>query len=238
VLLGTCCRVIGATSFSVDGEAVVRLLVAAVLGAFVGVEREMTDQPAGLRTHIAVAVGAALFGVISTLGFQEFDRPRAESTMQADVTRVASNVVVGIGFLGAGVIFRQGSTIKNLTTAASLWAVAAIGLAAGIGNPTTGAVATLVLLASLVVLRPLRGAIRGRWSTRSTIVQVRLVPTADPVRFLEHIRRPGVDTPALTIGKQDGHAVVRATVTAHPAALERWMADLVASDAVEAVTEV
>lgn len=228
----------GATSFSVDGDVIVRLLVAAVLGALVGMEREMTDQPAGLRTHIAVALGAALFGVISTLGFEEFDRPRAESTMQADVTRVASNVVVGIGFLGAGVIFRQGSTIKNLTTAASLWAVAAIGLAAGIGNPVTGLIATVVLLASLIVLRPLREVIRGRWSTRSTTVRVRLVRAADPARFLDDVRRPGVDTPDLMIGKQDGHVVLRATVTAHPATLERWMADLVASDTVEAVTEV
>jgi putative Mg2+ transporter-C (MgtC) family protein len=137
-----------------DADVVVRLLGATVLGGLVGVEREASDQPAGLRTHIAVAVGAALFGVISTLGFLEFDQLRANSTIQADVTRVASNVVVGIGFLGAGVIFRQGNNVRNLTTAASLWAVAAIGLACGVGDVTSGAVGTAVLLGGLVLLRP------------------------------------------------------------------------------------
>jgi len=101
-----------ATSFDLDADVVVRLLGAAVLGGLVGVEREASDQPAGLRTHIAVALGAALFGVISTLGFLEFDQLRANSTVQVDVSRVASNVVVGIGFLGAGVIFRQGGSVR------------------------------------------------------------------------------------------------------------------------------
>ncbi|MGH9233868.1 MAG: MgtC/SapB family protein, partial [Acidimicrobiales bacterium] len=140
----------GDTTLSLDFDVVVRLLGATLLGGLVGMEREASDQPAGLRTHIAVALGASLFGVISTLGFLEFDQPRAESTIQADVTRVASNVVVGIGFLGAGVIFRQGNTIRNLTTAASLWTVAAIGLACGVGDVTSAALATAVLLGSLV----------------------------------------------------------------------------------------
>ena len=129
-------------------------------------EREASDQAAGLRTHIAVALGASLFGVISTLGFVEFDRDRAVTVLQADVTRVASNVVVGIGFLGAGVIFRRGGTIRNLTTAASLWVVAAIGLACGVGDVTTAAIAAAVLLVSLVVLRPVRTYVRHRWGRR------------------------------------------------------------------------
>src|ERR671914_470473 len=152
------------TTFALDGDAAVRLLMAALLGGLVGLEREASDQAAGLRTHIAVALGASLFGVISTLGFLEFDQARADSTIQADVSRVASNVVVGIGFLGAGVIFRQGSTIKNLTTAASLWTVAAIGLACGVGDLGTAALATAILLAGLVVLRPIRDGIRRRFA--------------------------------------------------------------------------
>ena len=125
---------------ALDGDVVVRLLVAAVLGGSSGSSaRRATSRPDCAPTS-PLALGAALFGVISTLGFLEFDRPRAESILQVDVTRVASNVAVGIGFLGAGVIFRQRSNIKNLTTAASLWAVAAIGLACGVGDPTTAAV--------------------------------------------------------------------------------------------------
>src|SRR5687768_17277673 len=120
-------------------EAVLRLLVAILLGAAIGAERETSDQPAGLRTHIAVCLGACLFGVVSTLGFDEFEAERATTNVQVDVTRVASQVVVGIGFLGAGVIFRQRTIVRNLTTAASLWVTSAIGLTAGVGDLGTAA---------------------------------------------------------------------------------------------------
>lgn len=149
-------------SWDIDAGLIVRLLGAAVLGGVVGAERESSGQPAGLRTHIAVALGAALFGAVSTLGFQEFDQARARTVLQADVTRVASNVAVGVGFLGAGVIFRQGDNVKNLTTAASLWVVAAIGLSAGVGNMSIAVIGTITLVVSLVLLRPVRTFIRKR----------------------------------------------------------------------------
>ncbi len=152
------------TSFALDGDAIVRLVAAMVLGAVVGAEREATGQPAGLRTHIAVALGAGLFGVVSTLGFLEFEGERSTTNVQIDVTRVASQVVVGIGFIGAGIIYRQGTSVKNLTTAASLWTVSAIGLTCGVGDVGTAAVATLILLASLVLLRPLRTWIVRRFA--------------------------------------------------------------------------
>lgn len=157
-----------ANSWDIDAGLIVRLLGAALLGGVIGAEREASEQAAGLRTHIAVALGAALFGAVSTLGFQEFDQSRAGTVLQADVTRVASNVAVGIGFLGAGVIFRQGHSIKNLTTAASLWVVAAIGLAAGVGDMSMAVIATLVLLLSLVLLRPVRKLIRRQAGHRDT----------------------------------------------------------------------
>jgi uncharacterized membrane protein YhiD involved in acid resistance len=123
----------------------------------VGLEREVADHPAGLRTHLTVALGAALFGVISTLGFEEFRAGQQDVNIQFDVTRVASTVVTGIGFLGAGIIFRQGSTVHNLTTAASLWVMAAIGLACGVGDLAPAVVATAALLLSLRA----RGAARA-----------------------------------------------------------------------------
>src|ERR671918_267187 len=201
---------LASTTFAVDDDVVIRLVAASVLGALIGIEREASDQPAGLRTHIAVALGAGLFGVISTLGFVEFDQPRADSTLQADVTRVASNVVVGIGFLGAGVIFRQGSTIRNLTTAASLWTVAAIGLACGVGDVTTAAIATGILLLGLVVLRPIRSLIRGR---------------------------PDVEATQLAIEKEGDRAVLATSVSGNPEAVRRWMSEIAASTDVEAVSE-
>jgi putative Mg2+ transporter-C (MgtC) family protein len=226
------------TTFSLDGEATVRLLGAAVLGGLVGLEREASDQAAGLRTHIAVALGASLFGVISTLGFLEFDRPRSESTIQADVSRVASNVVVGIGFLGAGVIFRQGNTIKNLTTAASLWTVAAIGLACGVGDVTTAAIAAVVLLGSLVLLRPVRTFVRRRWSTRSVTVRVRLHPDADPTDTLAAFDEPeGIETSHLAVHKEDGRLVLASDAIGSPAVMRRWVAEIAAAPEVESVEE-
>jgi putative Mg2+ transporter-C (MgtC) family protein len=225
------------TTFGLDTDALVRLVVAGVLGAAVGAEREAGDQPAGLRTHIAVAVGAALFGVVSTIGFAEFDVTRASSNINVDVTRVASNVAVGIGFLGAGVIFRRGNSIRNLTTAASLWTVAAIGLACGTGDVTTAAIATAILLLSLALLRPLRDWIRRRFTTASSPVRVRLVPGAHAEAVLTPDLVAGVTLEEVTVEKEDGRLVVVATLSAHPEQVRRWISTVAGSDDVEAVLQ-
>src|SRR5919202_4028712 len=92
-------------------DVLLRLLAAVGLGGVIGFERELSDQPAGLRTHIAVALGAALFGVLSVHGFDAYIQDRAASNYQVDVTRVASQVVVAIGFLGGGAILKQGANV-------------------------------------------------------------------------------------------------------------------------------
>ena len=130
-----------------DGTTAVRLLIAAGLGGAIGLEREIKDQPAGLRTHLLVALGACLFTLISAYGF--------DGGVGTDVTRIASQVVVGIGFLGGGTILRHGGTVKGLTTAASLWIVAAIGLGVGAGFTLGSLVATGITLVALVGLKPL-----------------------------------------------------------------------------------
>jgi putative Mg2+ transporter-C (MgtC) family protein len=174
------------TDFGIDTDALVRLLAAALAGLAVGAEREATDQAAGLRTHIAVSLGAALFGVVSTLGFTAFEGPRADTNVQVDVTRVASQVVVGIGFLGAGIIFRQGGVVRNLTTAASLWVVSAIGLACGVGKVGLAGVATVVLVVSLVLLRPMRAWLHRFRKERPVLrVEVTLHEGAAPSRVLD-----------------------------------------------------
>lgn len=228
----------GDTSYSLDADVAARLLSGALLGGLIGLEREASDQAAGLRTHIAVALGAALFGVISTLGFVEFDRARADTTLQADVTRVASNVVVGIGFLGAGVIFRQGNTIRNLTTAASLWTVAAIGLACGVGDIMSASMAAAVLLAGLVVLRPVRTFVRRHWSTRSVTVRVHLHPGVDPTPTIDALDEPdGIETDAFAVTREDGRLVVSTGAAGRPAAVHSLIAQIAASPGVERVEE-
>jgi putative Mg2+ transporter-C (MgtC) family protein len=226
------------TTFALDGDAVVRLLVAAVLGGIIGLEREATEQSAGLRTHIAVGLGASLFGVVSTLGFLEFDQVRANTVIQADVTRVASNVVVGIGFLGAGVIFRRGNTIKNLTTAASLWTVAAIGLACGVGDVTTGAVAAVILLGSLVLLRPIRSLVRERWGARSSVVHVHMRRGSDVGPVIEALERTDdVETSRFEVEHEDGQVIVTSEVAGATPALRQWIATVAAAPGVESVHE-
>jgi putative Mg2+ transporter-C (MgtC) family protein len=128
------------------GDTLLRVVVAAALGGAIGLERELDEKAAGLRTHVLVSVGAALFTLVGAYGFGEFPRG------SIDPSRIAAQIVTGVGFLGAGVIFRQGFTIRGLTTAASLWLVAAIGMAAGAGF-WKGAV--IAAGAGLVSLRPL-----------------------------------------------------------------------------------
>jgi putative Mg2+ transporter-C (MgtC) family protein len=125
-------------------ETLARLLLAFILGGFVGWERESVDKPAGFRTHILVCVGAALFALVSREGF---------FGSGADPSRVASNIVVGIGFLGAGTIWRTGGGVQGLTTAASLWTVAAVGTAAGIGYYSGAVGATAIVIGVLTFMK-------------------------------------------------------------------------------------
>jgi putative Mg2+ transporter-C (MgtC) family protein len=136
-------------------EVLLRLFVAAALGGAIGVERELRERQAGLRTHLVVSVGAALFTLVSAYGFQDV---LSQGRVIVDPTRIAAQVVSGIGFLGAGAIIRQGLSVRGLTTAASLWLVAAIGMAAGAGFWTGAVIATA---GALLTLGPLRvGAFR------------------------------------------------------------------------------
>jgi putative Mg2+ transporter-C (MgtC) family protein len=124
-------------------DLVVRLFGAAGLGAAVGFERELHGHPAGIRTHLLVSVGSALFTVLSIYGFPS--TPGAP----VDPTRIAAQIVTGIGFLGGGAILKEGLNVRGLTTAASLWSVAAIGMAAGAGVwgiAIAGAVIVIVAL--------------------------------------------------------------------------------------------
>lgn len=206
----------------VELHVIGRLVTAALLGASVGAEREINDHPAGIRTHLTVALGAALFGVVSTLGFQEFERTREDTNVQIDVTRVASTVVTGVGFLGAGIIFRRGSTIHNLTTAGSLWVVAAIGLACGIGNIGAAVVASGVLLVGLVLFRFPRDWVRKHLSHDSDTVRVVLEPGVDSAPVESALRSlDRVEVEAMNLEKDRGAFVVVARLEARPGVLLR-----------------
>ena len=126
-----------------SGPWLVRLAFAAICGILVGFERSRRQKDAGIRTHMIVAMGAALAMVVSKYGF--FDLLEFEG-LRADASRIASNVITGVGFLGAGVIFVKDVSIKGLTTAAGIWATACVGLAIGAGMYTIGIGATIIMV--------------------------------------------------------------------------------------------
>jgi putative Mg2+ transporter-C (MgtC) family protein len=134
-------------------QVVIRLVVAAVLGRLVGLERERLEWAAGMRTHALVSLGSALFMVVSILGFSDI---LDERHVILDPSRVAAQVASGIGFIGAGTIILRKEVVKGLTTAASIWAVAAVGLAVGGGMFLAAGAATLLALALLVLAKPLK----------------------------------------------------------------------------------
>jgi putative Mg2+ transporter-C (MgtC) family protein len=133
-------------------DMILRLALAALFGSLVGMERERLDWAAGLRTHMLVCVGACLFMLVSSYGFAEIlGRPN----IVLDPSRVAAQVVSGIGFIGAGTIIFRREAIRGLTTAASIWAVAAVGLAVGGGLLVTALGASVIIVVILAAVKPL-----------------------------------------------------------------------------------
>ena len=137
------------------GEVAARLGVALLVGFVVGLEREIEGKDAGVRTHMLLALGAAVFGVVSVGGFSDFVAPRNDTNINIDVTRVASYVAAGIGFLGGGTIIKSRHRIHGLTTAASLWVVAGAGLAAGVGLYEAALLGGIMAALVLVADRPI-----------------------------------------------------------------------------------
>src|SRR3984957_9237457 len=139
-------------------DTLLRLFMAAALGSVIGFERERLLWAAGIRTHMLVCVGACLFMIVSNYGFG----PALGPNVVLDPSRVAAQVVSGIGFLGAGAILARGEIVKGLTTAASIWTVAAIGLAVGGGLYLAAGASTIIILIILAGIKPLEQAYRSR----------------------------------------------------------------------------
>lgn len=131
------------TFFANNGEYMLRVFLAALLGGLIGLERSRRQKEAGIRTHVIVALGAALFVIISKYGFLDL---LTTEGIDIDPTRVASNIVTGVSFLGAGVIFVKNASIRGLTTAAGIWATAGVGSALGAGMYTMGVFAALLII--------------------------------------------------------------------------------------------
>jgi putative Mg2+ transporter-C (MgtC) family protein len=155
-----------------------RLLLAAVCCGLIGYERETARKAAGLRTHTLVGVGAAIFSVASISGFEG-----------ADQSRIAAQIVTGVGFLGAGAIFRDGAAVSGLTTAAGLWVVASIGMAAGSGSYWLAAIGTGVTLGTLYGLRAIDESIARRKAKVRSRLEVHVGDVAKLEDLLKYVRR-------------------------------------------------
>ena len=190
-------------------EVLLRLFVAAALGGAIGVERELRERQAGLRTHLVVSVGAALFTLVSAYGFGNFEG-------RVDPTRIAAQIVSGIGFLGAGAIIRQGLSVRGLTTAASLWLVAAIGMAAGAGYWDGALIATLGALLTLGPLRVVAFRILSRYRPQHDRLLVDIAAGGSPVPIIEAIERQGARVVSLDVAQEGDRRSVSADVELPP----------------------
>jgi putative Mg2+ transporter-C (MgtC) family protein len=148
------------------GELVVRLTVAAALGAVIGLEREPAGRGVGLRTHSIVALGAAVFTLAGAYGFAD-----VETGGDVDPARVAAQVAAGVGFIGAGAILRHGSSVQGVTTAATVWLAAGVGVMASAGGLLAATVATVIAMVSLLALRSTKPYVR-RLGRRHTVVEM------------------------------------------------------------------
>jgi putative Mg2+ transporter-C (MgtC) family protein len=189
-----------------DLELLGRLLLAAVLGGAIGAERELNDQAAGLRTHMLLTIGACLFTLVSAYGFGAGPR---------DPSRLAAQIVTGIGFLGGGAIVRHGLTVKGLTTAASIWATASVGVAVGAGQYLLGVGGAVLVSVTLLGLRRV-GALLQRWGVSREALVLTTRPGFDVKRIVEAVGDERVELRGLDRQEGDGEDRIALVVKLRP----------------------
>lgn len=216
-----------------NNDIILRLIVGAILGGLVGYERERNNQPAGLRTHIILVIGATLAMILSVNIAMEF-RPLVPN---GDPGRLAAQVLSGIGFLGVGAIIRYGPNVKGLTTATSLWSMAVVGLAVGLGHLLAAVYATVLILVTLVLINFFeKRFIKPRVVTEITIT------TEDKREMLNKIRvvieKYAHLNPAMSIQKDLHRKRAKFVMTFklnEGAVLDHLLADLTDIDGIRAI---
>jgi putative Mg2+ transporter-C (MgtC) family protein len=174
-------------------ELLLRLALAGALGGLIGLERELRDREAGLRTNLLVALGSALFTIVGAYGF---------GSIRTDPTRIAAQIVTGIGFLGAGAIIRQGFSVRGLTTAATLWVVAAVGLAAGAGYYSAALIAAALVLLALGPLRIGAYLVVRRLRPEDGRLLVELPAGIRPGELIDEIENAGARISAVEVSSE------------------------------------
>jgi putative Mg2+ transporter-C (MgtC) family protein len=203
-------------------EILLRLVLATIFGGVIGIERERKDWSAGMRTHMMVCVGASLCMMVSSFGFMDMI---GHDNVQLDPSRVAGDVISGIGFLGAGtILFLKPATIKGLTTASGLWTIAGIGLATGGGMYFAATAATVIAVIILWAVQIVQKKLQLRYTTKSLHIAIRdkdqTQAVIDRLMAMEHAefsnlaihnsgKNPSIDVVFLTAEKKEIMAVFR-----------------------------
>ena len=212
-------------------HVLLRLTVAALLGGAVGVERELRERQAGLRTHLVVCVGSALFTLVSAYGFRDFIEA-GNVYARIDPTRIAAQIVTGIGFLGAGAIIRQGLSVRGLTTAATLWLVAGIGMASGAGYYDGAIIATLGALLTLGPLRIFAYRVIRRFRPEVDRLLVEIPAGGSPAPLIDAIERNGGRVVSLDVAQERDRRSVAVEVEMHKSAAPTIVANVADIDGV------
>jgi len=212
-------------------DVLLRLFVAAALGGAVGLERELRERQAGLRTHLVVCVGSALFTLVSAYGFRDF-LLHGGGLVRADPTRIAAQIVSGIGFLGAGAIIRQGLSVRGLTTAATLWLVAAIGMACGAGYWDAALIATLGAILTLGPLRVVAFRVLSRFRPVLDRLLVDIPAGGSPAPIIEAIEQHGGRVVSLEVSQEGDRRAVAVDIELRQAAAPAVVAGVADIDGV------
>ncbi|MFK5926228.1 MAG: MgtC/SapB family protein [Desulfuromusa sp.] len=204
-----------------------KLLLATLAGGIIGYEREKHGRPAGLRTHLLVCAGSCLMMIISEAFFLKYGNLPGTGVLRLDPGRAAAQIITGIGFLGAGVIIKEGFIVRGLTTAACLWMVAGIGMAFGMGMVTAGIIGTVVALFSLIALKKLEPRIK-----KDRYLHLNVTATAEPDIYpqLEDIfsaralRLSNVET---DLNLKENTVVYRFVITRHKERIGRELSKII-----------
>jgi putative Mg2+ transporter-C (MgtC) family protein len=200
---------------SADLDIALRLGAALLAGAAIGLERSSHGRPAGFRTHALVALASALLMVVPMFGERWFPATLTRSQLTVDPTRMAQGIMTGIGFLGAGAILRDGLSVRGLTTAASIWITAAIGILMGVGFYFPGALTTVLTLGILTVFRRIEGRVPSRFEAN---LMIRFEPagTLPEAALRDLLAREGfaLANPDYRLDNGDGYFEYRAVIKA------------------------
>jgi len=193
------------------GELLIRVLLASLLGGLIGLERDVHGRAAGLRTHLLVSMGASVFTILSELISQQANT----IGLVSDPARIAAQIVSGIGFLGAGVILKEGVNVRGLTTAACLWGAAAIGMAAGSGFHELAVVATVIAMISLIFLKRVEN-----YYPKDTyrVLSIRTPIEVSTTQIIENIENERLKIVSYDLEKnyEMGTSVTRLSILLHP----------------------